>query len=66
MLTKEINTNVTATTHEKIVKKSDFLINATNIIKVYGDKTVLNKLNIKIKPGERIGILVLMVVVNQQ
>ncbi len=57
MLTKEINTNVTATTHEKIVKNSDFLINATDIIKVYGDKTVLNKLNIKIKLGERIGII---------
>lgn len=56
MLTKETKIN-DEITHEKIVPNSDFLINATDIIKVYGDKTVLNKLNIQIKPGERIGII---------
>ncbi|WP_338959260.1 ABC transporter ATP-binding protein/permease [Spiroplasma endosymbiont of Tiphia femorata] len=57
MLEKETKTNLTETTHEKRVKNSDFLINATDIVKVYGDKTVLNKLNIQIKAGERIGII---------
>ncbi|WP_338988386.1 ABC transporter ATP-binding protein/permease [Spiroplasma endosymbiont of Dasysyrphus albostriatus] len=57
MLEKEMKTNLTETTHEKRVKNSDFLINATDIVKVYGDKTVLNKLNIQIKAGERIGII---------
>ncbi|WP_338975462.1 ABC transporter ATP-binding protein [Spiroplasma endosymbiont of Monopis laevigella] len=57
MLEKETKTNLTETTHEKRIKNSDFLINATDIVKVYGDKTVLNKLNIKIKAGERIGII---------
>ncbi|MBP1525782.1 MAG: ABC transporter ATP-binding protein/permease [Spiroplasma ixodetis] len=52
-----MKTNLTETTHEKRVKNSDFLINATDIVKVYGDKTVLNKLNIQIKAGERIGII---------
>ncbi|WP_338960573.1 MULTISPECIES: ATP-binding cassette domain-containing protein [unclassified Spiroplasma] len=58
MLEKETKTNLTETTHEKRIKNSDFLINATDIVKVYGDKTVLNKLNIQIKAGERIGIIV--------
>ncbi|WP_338976102.1 ATP-binding cassette domain-containing protein [Spiroplasma endosymbiont of Monopis laevigella] len=57
MLEKETKTNLTETTHEKRIKNSDFLINATDIVKVYGDKTVLNKLNIQIKAGERIGII---------
>lgn len=57
MLEKEIKTNLAETTHEKTVKNSDFLINATDIVKIYGDKTVLNKFNIEIKPGERIGII---------
>lgn len=42
---------------EKIVTNFDFLIKATNIVKKYGNKTVIKSLNIEIKPGERIGII---------
>lgn len=56
MLKAKKEKNLTVS-HQKIDKNSDFLINATDIVKIYGDKTVLNKLNIQIKAGERIGII---------
>lgn len=42
---------------EKTIANANFLIKATDIVKKYGDKTVLKNINIEIKPGERIGII---------
>ncbi|WP_308150121.1 ATP-binding cassette domain-containing protein [Spiroplasma sp. AdecLV25b] len=53
----EKSMNETQQPVEKTVVNANFLIKATNIIKKYGEKTVLKGFNIEIKPGERIGII---------